>query len=67
MGIKQSDSWTTELAPFTEKLKQKFVIGGCLAHPGKRCFYDKERDVHIHLVENLLLFWANALRRVRGL
>lgn len=54
-----------ELNPYTEKLKKKHVIGACQAHPGMCCFYDKERNRHIHLVDNLLLYWANVLRKVR--
>ena len=56
-----------DLDPFVEKLKKKHVVGACTAHPGVRCLYHKQTDRHIHLAENVLLFWANALHKVQWL
>ncbi|KAM5536943.1 hypothetical protein V8D89_009398 [Ganoderma adspersum] len=60
---KASVSGLLDLDPFVEKLKKKHVIGACAAHPGVRCLYHKQTDRHILLADNLLLFWANALRK----
>ncbi|CDO72861.1 hypothetical protein BN946_scf185002.g46 [Trametes cinnabarina] len=49
------------LAPIVEKLKTTNVVGQCPHHPGIRCFYQRESDLHFELDSNRLLVWASSI------
>ena len=61
-----SDAPFAEFAPHIAELKKKYPVGSCTYHPGIRCFYDKQRNLHFELDKESLVFWANALYRVRS-
>ncbi|KAM5541411.1 hypothetical protein V8D89_004965 [Ganoderma adspersum] len=51
-----SDTPFAEFAPHVSELKKKYPVGSCTYHPGIRCFYDKQRNLHFELDKESLVF-----------